>query len=140
MQAGELGDLDLEKGGRERAVAHGGVPQRGGVSRNGADRVMEPPHLVVGRGQAIWRPVGQAIVVVVNAGERRVDRTKPVVALEEAFERRHRANGSETQRRSWNECSTALMTSWIHAPSPKSPSFDGSSLRISVMKLLTRLA
>ena len=119
-----LGDLHVEERDRQlhdRASAtsrsDGRRPRR--RSSDGAQR----SHLVDRRRQSVRRPVGQPIVVIVDAGERRVHRPQAVVALEErASSAVISASGSETQRRSRNDCSTALMTSCTQAPSPKSPS------------------
>src|SRR5439155_5228446 len=49
------------------------------------------------------------------------------------------SSGRSTQRRSWNERSTALIVSCTRAPSSKLPWFRPPPPRISSMKSLTRL-
>ena len=92
--------------------------------------------------QPFWRPVRKPIVIGMDAGERRRHRPLPVVELEEPIERgpRRHASGSATHRRSRYDASTALIVSCTHAPSSKFPSLPEASPRISLMKLLTRLA
>jgi hypothetical protein len=111
MQALDLGDLDVEKRDRQRSIPRGDLAQRSPSGRSGPERRPKAPHLAGRRRQSVRRPVGQAIVVLVNAGEGRVDRPQAIVALEKRIECGHQASGSETQRRSRKECSTALMTS-----------------------------
>ncbi len=89
-----------------RHVAHRRAGHRGAFERGA-----EGSHLVHRRRQPFRRPVGQPVVVIVHARERRVDGPKAVVAFEEAVERGHHASGSGTHRRSRNDRSTALMTS-----------------------------
>lgn len=50
------------------------------------------------------------------------------------------AMGRLTQRRSWCEISTALMTSWTHSPSSKLPSLPSISPSTSLAKFAVRLA
>src|SRR5207244_1925779 len=89
-------------------------------------------HLFALCGQAVARPVRERRVVLVHSGERRIHGAAPVVMLEKAVEgRAHRASGIDTQRRSRQDSSTALMSSCTCAPSSKLPSFSEPSLRIS---------
>src|SRR5262249_31161861 len=60
----------------------------------------------------LWK----AVVVRMDADEGCVDRSESKVEVEEPLQpvvagRTHRASGRSTQRRSWNDCSTALMIS-----------------------------
>ena len=144
-----FGQRDLGRGVGKRKVDLTGKGGDGVVGHP-AGRVelrAERAQFVHLRREGRRRPVGQPIVVRMQAGERRGDRTLPVEHLEEPVERRLRpggrpayASGSVTHRRSRNESSTALIVSCTHAPSSKLPSLVSSSARISPMKLLTRLA
>src|SRR5262249_47819049 len=133
-----LVDLNVEERDGELAIANGDIMNRA-VDAILDERRPDAALLVHRDVEAVGRPVGKLAVVLVDARERRIHRTQPVVAFEEIVKASH-ASGRRTQRRSRNERSTALMTSWTHAPSPKSPSFAASPLRISPMKLLIRLA
>ena len=98
-------------------------------------------HLRVERVDTCWRPVRKQLIKGMHARERRVHRAAPVILQKESLERvAHPASGMLTQRRSRNDCSTALINSWTCAPSSKFPSLRGPSSRISVMKELMRFA
>src|SRR5687767_662361 len=109
----------------------------------------------------LGRKVRQRVIVLMNTGVRRRHGTPPVEILEElvegsaagrdgalrrgegvvrAHDTRSASSGNETQRRSRNDCSTALMTSCTRAPSVKSASFRSSLASSSVMKDEMRLA
>src|SRR4029453_17611213 len=92
--------------------------------------------------QAFRRPIGEQMIVLVHARERRLHRSRTVVVFEKPIERHGggQASGRLTHLRSRNDCSTAFTTSCTHAPSSKLPSFSGPSERISVMKLAIRFA
>ena len=116
-----------------------------GVCREDTSQIVaRSPHVVGEGGETVRRPVRQAVVVGVHAGERRIHRTPAKVVIEEAVERRHAirypSSGSETHRRSRYDRSTALMVSCTQAASSKSPSVPRCGSRISSRKLLIRLA
>ena len=147
MTARILGDLNVEEGDREPrvervdiATQHARVIGRGGGMRRNQLRAQRT-HFLIKRPEPDIAPVGQRGVVLVHAGKRRVHRTPLVVVREEPIQNvAHRSSGMETHRRSRNDFSTALINSCTCAPSSKFPSFSGPSLRISVMKELTRFA
>jgi hypothetical protein len=77
-----LGDLDVEERERQRAVASTTATScrrrrlRRARRRRRAAALSALRHLVDSRREPVGRPVGQAMIVVVNAGERRVDRAQ----------------------------------------------------------------
>ena len=142
-----LGDLNVEKCNRQlciqgvdvgaqykRVIGHGG--------RIGGNQLRaQGMHFRIQRPKSNVAPVRQIAVIRMDAGERRIHRTPLVVMHKKTIENvAHRSSGMETHRRSRNDRSTALISSCTCAPSSKFPSFSGPSLRISVMKELTRLA
>ena len=106
------------------------------LGRQCRSRASKPVRVDARLGAPRLGQIGQPIVVRVHADERRVDRPPAVVGVEERIQpgvesgrlrhagiRRRPVSGSgrSTQRRSWNDSSTALITSCTQAPSSKLP-------------------
>ena len=148
MSALVLGNRDLEIRVGQGKVHIVGEADDGlvGHAAGGIELATERPQLVGLASQAERGPLGQPLVVAVDAGERRRHRPAPVDGGEEPVERDRpggragQSSGSVTHRRSLYDRSTALIVSCTHAPSSKLPSLASSSARISPMKLLIRLA
>ncbi len=145
----KLPPLDCEVALREDQVQPFGLGQliAGQAAKAGQESLGARDYIA---GSAL-REVREAPVVLMDPDERGVHREGTVVPVEEGVERNrkvrarggrgvHRGSGRSTQRASWNERSTALMTSCTLAPSSKLPWLRLPPESISSMKSLIRLA
>ena len=77
-----FGDLNVEKGDRQLAIPLADVVEGRLRWPRRLERDAQRLHLVDGRCQAVRRPIGQPVIVIVDAGEGGGDRPQAVIAFE----------------------------------------------------------